>query len=145
MIASLLTALALASPAPAVPAACTIQASTVTVRLSVRRYPRVVDHVRDAKRPGKAPRRRRARAPCTLATHRSRRRYRAPPTRGQRPGAHPTLDRDEYPPAVSIEGGRGSSVRYVPDQENQGAGSSMGHQLRPYCDGQAFRLVSARP
>jgi hypothetical protein len=63
-------------------------------------------------------------------------------------------DRDEYPPALAQEnddpapgiperryGDRGlPDLRYVDDTENQAAGSAMGHQLRPFCDGQAFRI-----
>lgn len=64
---------------------------------------------------------------------------------------HPRHDRDEYPPAVGR--GRGSrglmrginpvgwmaSVVYVPDRENQSHGSSMGSQLRRFCNGTRFR------
>lgn len=49
------------------------------------------------------------------------------------------LDRDEYPPAVSTQGGAGSSVWYVDPSENRSAGAVMGNALRRYCDGQTFR------
>jgi hypothetical protein len=52
----------------------------------------------------------------------------------------PDQDRDEYPPAMSDEGGHGADVRYVPDSENQASGASMSAQLREYCDGQRFRF-----
>lgn len=48
-------------------------------------------------------------------------------------------DRDEYPPAVSKQGGKGADVRYVKSSENRSAGSVMGSQLRDYCVGQRFR------
>ena len=32
-----------------------------------------------------------------------------------------------------------ASVRYVPDRENQSHGSSLGQQLRPFCNGTRFR------
>lgn len=51
----------------------------------------------------------------------------------------PKHDRDEYPPAVSREGGRGAHVRYVGSRENRSAGSVMGRQLRRFCNGQAFQ------
>lgn len=51
-----------------------------------------------------------------------------------KPGHH----RDEYPPAMSDEGGKGASVRYVKISENTSAGSVMGHQLAPYCNEQRF-------
>lgn len=47
-------------------------------------------------------------------------------------------DRDEYPPAVSEEGGKGADVRYVISSENRSAGSIMGKQLRDYCETQEF-------
>ena len=49
-------------------------------------------------------------------------------------------DRDEYPPAMSREGGESANVRHVKSSENRAAGASMGGQLRGYCNGQAFRL-----
>ena len=49
-------------------------------------------------------------------------------------------DRDEYPPAMSREGGESADVRHVKSSENRAAGASMGGQLRGYCNGQAFRL-----
>ena len=65
-------------------------------------------------------------------------------------------DRDEYPPAVGRGRANGSqrglvrgtnpigwmaSVRYVPDNENQSHGSSLGAQLRRLCNGTRFRYV----
>jgi hypothetical protein len=32
-------------------------------------------------------------------------------------------------------------VEYVPSSENRSHGSSLGAQLRPYCDGTRFRYV----
>ena len=49
-------------------------------------------------------------------------------------------DRDEYPPAMSREGGESADVRHVKSRENRAAGASMGGQFRGYCNGQAFRL-----
>lgn len=50
-------------------------------------------------------------------------------------------DRDEYPPAMFQEGGDGASVRPIVPGDNRGAGSSMGHQARPYDDGTIVRIV----
>jgi hypothetical protein len=47
-------------------------------------------------------------------------------------------DRDEYPPAISDEGGKGADVRYVRSAENRSAGSVMRYQLAPYCNEQRF-------
>jgi RHS repeat-associated protein len=48
------------------------------------------------------------------------------------PPRAPVYQRDEYPPAISLEGGAGCDVRYVLAPDNEGAGTSMGNQLRPY-------------
>jgi Deoxyribonuclease NucA/NucB len=53
----------------------------------------------------------------------------------------PGVDRDEYPPAMSAEGGGSAHVAYVDRSENRAQGASMGWQLGPYCDGQAFLYV----
>ncbi|WP_412542626.1 polymorphic toxin-type HINT domain-containing protein [Longispora sp. K20-0274] len=50
------------------------------------------------------------------------------------------LDRDEYPPAVSGEGGSGASVKHIPFSDNRGSGSTIGRQLRPYPDGTRYRI-----
>jgi hypothetical protein len=52
----------------------------------------------------------------------------------------PGRDLDEYPPAASLEGGRGADIRAISRSDNRSAGSRMGTQMRPYCDGQAFIL-----
>jgi len=49
-------------------------------------------------------------------------------------------DRDEYPPAMSEEGGYGASVRYIDPSDNRGAGSVMGNQLEDWCEEQPFRI-----
>ncbi len=36
-------------------------------------------------------------------------------------------DRDEYPPAMSREGGQGSSVRHIDKRDNRGAGACIGN------------------
>lgn len=107
-----------------------IRLRAVLVRLDDDRYPLTTDHVLDAIRSGER-----------RLLHIDRRHadeHRAEATRGI-----PTKkghDRDEYPPAFSREGGRGADVRYVPSSDNRGAGSSLGNQLRRYCNGQAFRI-----
>jgi hypothetical protein len=54
------------------------------------------------------------------------------------------MDRDEYPPAMSAEGGAGADVRLVPSGENRSAGAYMGAALGAYCDGAHFRMVVTR-
>ena len=112
---------------------CIRKSSAVVVSLT--KYPHIADHVRDAIRRGQ---------PVILHidrphadTHRGRSTDDIPTKRG--------YDRDEYPPAVSREGGESADVRYVKSSENRAAGASMGGQLRGYCNGQAFRLKVAKP
>src|SRR4051794_7013200 len=50
------------------------------------------------------------------------------------------FDRDEYPPAMSAEGGTGANVEYIGPADNRSAGSRMRAQLAPFCEGQAFVL-----
>lgn len=49
------------------------------------------------------------------------------------------MDLDEYPPAMSMEGGKGASVRAILRSDNRGSDSSAGHQLRGYNNGVKFR------
>ena len=51
----------------------------------------------------------------------------------------PGKDLDEYPPAMSREGGKGASVRGINSSDNRGSGSSVGHQLREYPNGTKYR------
>ena len=94
-------------------------------------YPQTANHILNAQsegypsvltidRPGADARSRAARAPF-------------PPISG--------LDRDEYPPAVFLEGGHGASIEYVDRSDNRGAGASMRHQMDNYADGRQVRLV----
>jgi hypothetical protein len=53
----------------------------------------------------------------------------------------PGKDRDEYPPAVFQEGGTDASVQPINPSDNRGAGSSMGHQLKPYPNGTKVKIV----
>jgi hypothetical protein len=105
------------------------------VLVSLTKYPHIGDHVRDAIRSGQ---------PVILHVdrahadeHRGRSTDDLPAKRG--------YDRDEYPPAMSREGGESAHVRYVKSSENRAAGASMGGQLRRYRNGQAFRLKVAKP
>lgn len=51
------------------------------------------------------------------------------------------LDRDEYPPAMSKEGGKGSSVRHIAQSDNRGSGSILSQQLREYPDGTKYKII----
>lgn len=57
------------------------------------------------------------------------------------------IDRDEYPPAVSAEGGASASVVYMDAEDNQRAGRLMGRQFAAYgmSPGDHFRFVIIEP
>jgi len=55
----------------------------------------------------------------------------------------PGFDRDEYPPAVFAEGGKGASVRYIPANDNRSAGAQIGNQLKSRPDGCNVLLTTA--
>lgn len=111
-------------------ASCQTQHSSVHVQLSESRYPETTDHIADAVAAGQpsllhiARDEEEANREASLADY--------PPRSG--------YDRDEYPPAMSDEGGAGADVRYIDPSDNRGAGSSMGNQLEDWCNGQPFRI-----
>lgn len=53
-------------------------------------------------------------------------------------------DRDEYPPALTREGGFNSNVRYINAGDNRGAGKAMEHQVRDLPDGARIRVLVTR-
>jgi hypothetical protein len=114
----------------AVAAACQTQYHSVHVQLSSSRYPATTDHILDAIAAGEpsllhiARDEEEANRETSLAPY--------PPRSG--------YDRDEYPPAMSDEGGAGADVRYIDPSDNRGAGASMGNQLEDWCNGQPFRI-----
>ena len=110
--------------------ACTRQSSSVYVELSGSRYPQTTGHIEDAQGAGQPALLHIDRADEDL--HRSQSLAPYPPRSG--------YDRDEYPPAMSREGGTGADVRYISPSDNRGAGSVMGNKLEPYCDDQPFRF-----
>lgn len=122
---------AAAPVATATAAACTSQHNSVYVELSRGKYPLTIDHIEDAQAAGQ---------PALLHIDRDE----ADLHRDQSLEGWPTksgYDRDEYPPAMSREGGYGADVRYVPSSDNRGAGSSMGAQLSGWCEDQPFRFT----
>lgn len=123
-------ALPSASLAPAVAQSCASQRYSIYIELSRSRYPYTTDHIADAIAAGEAALLHIDRAGADQNRRES---LAGIPTRSG-------YDRDEYPPAVSREGGYGASVRYVPSADNRGAGSVMGSQLSGWCEGQPFRM-----
>lgn len=54
-------------------------------------------------------------------------------------------DRDEFPPAVINNGGRGQSVKYIDPSDNRGAGGSLGNQMRNLPDNTRVIIVIRPP
>lgn len=118
--------------APAAAQACRTVDAVVLVHLDPHRWPDIAAHVKTATDAGQ-PRHLHLDRPDADA-HRQAALAGHPTKKGQ--------DRDEYPNAFSAEGGAGADVAYVPSAENRSQGAAMGNALAPYCDGQAYELVS---
>ncbi|WP_130405192.1 NucA/NucB deoxyribonuclease domain-containing protein [Micromonospora violae] len=50
------------------------------------------------------------------------------------------FDRDELPPAMTVEGGTGAHVKYINPRDNRGAGSVIKAQVKDVPDGGTFIL-----
>ncbi|PTM59608.1 NucA/NucB deoxyribonuclease domain-containing protein [Desmospora activa] len=95
------------------------------------RYPETGAHIRDAIRAGHPD-------ICTID------RPGADQRRKESLAGIPTkegYDRDEYPMAMCLEGGKGASVRYISPSDNRGAGAWVGNQVSSYPDGTKVRFV----
>jgi len=108
---------------------CKLRKRPVVVNLDNRKHWHVLDHAWDAIDAG---------APSRLTLERDGADRRREVSTDDVPTAR-GYDRDEYPPAVSSQGGESADVRYVRSSENRSAGAVMGAQLRRFCDGQRFR------
>lgn len=109
-------------------AACKRIPRHVIVDLNDDKHHNVIDHAFDARRAGH---------PRVLHIRRAERwANRAAALRGI--PTKKAYDRDQYPPAMADEGGKGADVRYVPKKENRSAERLMGTQLERYCNGQSF-------
>ncbi len=120
----------LAGGATAQADACLRQHNSVYVDLDMSRYPETTGHWIDAIDAGEAALLHIDRENADL--HRDQSLANFPPRSG--------YDRDEYPPAMSEEGGYGASVRYIDPADNRGAGSVMGNALEDWCEEQPFRI-----
>jgi hypothetical protein len=114
----------------ALAASCQTQHNSVHVQLSESRYPETTDHIADAIAAGQ---------PSLLHidrahedAHRAASLADYPPRTG--------FDRDEWPMAMSFEGGAGADVRYIDPSGNRGAGATVGNALEDWCEGQPFRI-----
>ncbi|PHG58819.1 NucA/NucB deoxyribonuclease domain-containing protein [Bacillus toyonensis] len=50
-------------------------------------------------------------------------------------------DRDEYPMAMCLEGGKGASARHIKPADNRGAGSYIGNTVEKLQDGAKVKIV----
>jgi len=116
--------------APAAADACERQYRSVYVVLSMAKYPETTDHILDAQAAGHA---------ALLHIDRENEDLHRDQSLGGFP-TRPGYDRDEYPPAMSREGGTGADVRYINPSDNRGAGATMGNALEDYCEDQPFRF-----
>jgi len=100
------------------------------VYIDPSRYPASAGHAADAQASG---------YPDVLTVERAGKAERRAQAMSGRPTQTGT-DRDEYPPAVTAEGGRGASVRNIPSSDNMGAGASVGQQIRSVPNGGRIRI-----
>jgi RHS repeat-associated protein len=98
--------------------------------VSYSRHPEAAAHIDDAQAAGQ---------PGMVTLNRAGRTVR----RGEALEGTPTrpgLDRDEYPPAMTVQGGRGASVRHINPSDNRGAGASLAAQFRTLPDNTVVRI-----
>jgi RHS repeat-associated protein len=114
------------SPKPLKPC----ERNLLTVDYPSSQFPESARHIQDAQKAGH---------PDTITVHR--------PGAGKRRQdamkGHSSIegkDRDEYPPAISSEGGKGASVRYISPSDNRGGGAFLGNALRDVPDGTKVRI-----
>jgi Deoxyribonuclease NucA/NucB len=111
-------------------AACESQHNSVRVALSASKYPETTDHISDAIAAGQPSLLHIDRADGDA--HRAASLADYPPRSG--------FDRDEWPMAVSAEGGAGADVRYISPSDNRGSGATVGNALEGWCEDQPFRI-----
>ena len=106
------------------------------VVVSRQRYPETAKHIDDAQRRGEP-------SVLTLDRANATERRRESLRHVERTRSHDTIgrDRDEYPPAMTREGGVNADVRYINSGDNRGAGRIIGHQARDVPDGERIRVV----
>ncbi len=102
-----------------------------TIYIDKKKYPESAKHIEEAAKKGK---------PTVLTINRGG----AKQNRKDSLRGYPTRtgkDRDEWPPAMSREGGSGASVKYIDPSDNRGSGSVMGRGIRGLPDGAVVRIV----
>jgi RHS repeat-associated protein len=123
-------------PKPPIKGWVLINGERIYVVLNSDRYGEACAHIEDAQRAGH---------PSDLTKGygktQTSKPNRAASLRGTQPV--PGKDRDEYPPAMTLQGGAGASIRPITPSDNQGAGSTLGWLLRPFPAGTVFTLMTS--
>lgn len=119
----------------AVPPAGFIGKKPHDVLISRNKYPESASHIEHAQRLGQPSVLTMDRAGANLRRNESLRHIR------RKEWSAPKSDRDEYPFAMTREGGSNSSVRYIDRSDNRGAGSSIRHQTKSLPDGARVRVI----
>ena len=106
------------------------------VLVSRNRYPESAAHIDHAQRMGQP-------TVLTLDRVRATERRRASLQYIKRQSDRPIAgkDRDEYPPAMTREGGFNANVRSIEAHDNRGAGKSIANQVRDVPDGGRIRIL----
>ena len=105
--------------------------TSATLTISLSRFPHVADHARDAMAAGES-------SICTIDRPGAGKR-RTDSLRGI--ATAKGQDRDEFPPAVCKEGGKGADVRLVPSSENRSEGAWMSGQLKKWPNGTRIKIA----
>jgi RHS repeat-associated protein len=100
------------------------------VSVSRSRHPESAAHIEEAQAGGQ---------PSTLTIDRAGARARRKDALSETPTKR-GADRDEYPPAMFKEGGKGASVRHINPADNRGAGACIGAQCRTLPDATTVRI-----
>lgn len=120
--------------------ATTLAGNVVKVDLSESKYPESAKHIKDAIAAG-APRvltLDRTDPPNTPAKDQKCNKRRKLSLKGIK--TQKGKDRDEYPFAMTAEGGSGASVRLIDPSDNRGSGSTIGQAMRSQPDGTQFEI-----
>ncbi|ODP26190.1 DNA-entry nuclease [Paenibacillus nuruki] len=94
----------------------------IQIKIPVKRYPETVQHMKEAIENGQP-------SICTIdrdgADRRRENSLRNTPIKKG-------FDRDEFPPAVCVEGGHGADIKYVHPSDNRGSGAWLGRRIQDY-------------
>ena len=104
------------------------------INISRSRYPESAAHIEDAQAAGQ---------PTTLTIDRAGAAARRREALSGTP-ARSGLDRDEYPPAMFREGGKGASVRHIDPSDNRGAGACIGAACRGLPNGSTVTIQTGQ-